>query len=78
VKRRRKLRKSDAGDGTTRNHRVRHHGSKVDDETVAWVEAGLDRVQAEDDVKRNVLLKWKDFLRQHVMQAIEQVKQLIN
>lgn len=47
--------------------RIRHRSSNVDHDTVAWIEAGLDRVEAEDEVKRAVLLKWHGFLRQYVM-----------
>ena len=39
---------------------------------------GLDRVQTEDDIKVSALKKWQGFLRQHVMQNLEQVSTLIN
>ena len=38
---------------------------------------GLDRVQTEDDIKVSALKKWQGFLRQHVMQNLEQVSTLI-
>lgn len=38
---------------------------------------GLDRVQTEDDIKTSALKKWQGFLRQHVMQNLEQVSMCI-
>lgn len=67
VKRRRKK-------NTCDKSRIRHRSSNVDHATVAWIEAGLDRVEAEDDVKRAVMLKWHGFLRQYVMRDFMTVR----
>ncbi len=70
VKRRRKFK---ATDRKQRMSTVRTSGHEVKPETVDWVEAGLGRLQADDNVRENVLLKWKEFLIQHVMQPIQKV-----
>ena len=57
--------------------RIRHRSSNVDHATVSWIEMGLDRVQTEDDIKVSALKKWQGFLRQHVMQNLEQVSMCI-
>ena len=35
---------------------------------------GLERVHSEDDIRINALKKWHGFLKQHVMQTLEQVR----
>ena len=35
---------------------------------------GLERVHSEDDIRINALRKWHGFLKQHVMQTLEQVR----
>ena len=54
--------------------RIRHRSSDVDQATISWIEMGLERVHSEDDIRINALRKWHGFLKQHVMQTLEQVR----
>ena len=54
--------------------RIRHRSSDVDQATISWIEMGLERVHSEEDIRINALRKWHGFLKQHVMQTLEQVR----
>lgn len=53
------------------DRRIRHRTCDVDDVTLAWIEQGLDRMQEDPLVKSNILLKWNNFVKQHMMQSIK-------
>ncbi len=47
--------------------RIRHRSCDVDPKTLAWLEAGLDRIQDDTKVRSVALLKWNAFLKQHLL-----------
>lgn len=53
------------------DRRIRHRTCDVDDDTLSWIEHGLDRMQDDPLVKSNILLKWNNFVKQHMMQSIK-------